>query len=411
MAIQGLRVSTNFATDERPKNWREGVLLLYPNGKTPLYGLTAAMKKRTVDSAEFNWWDKQLDDRRMQHSGAHTSNQTNITLATGDGQGALTLKDGDILMSEQTSELMLVNGDPASDTALTVVRGYAGTTKTALATTSGHNPNLLKVGNAYEEASDAPTGINFNPVKRYNYTQIFRNTFEMSRTGSLEKLRTKEQVAEARRETLEMHSMDIERAFWHGTRFEGTRNGKPIRTMGGIFNTIDSGNVKTVTADYPSGLTFAGLEEYMYNIFKFGSSQKMGFCGNRALLTIQQVCRKGTGVSWNVQMTDKEFGMNITRLTSPFGEIALKTHPMWNQVTGGTTGTASYYALESWLCVLDMENVKSVTLKESDTKYQPNIQDNGLDGMKSGYLTECSLELHHPITHYLLKNLVASAAG
>ena len=32
MTIQGLRTSENFATNERPENWRKGLLMLDPNG-------------------------------------------------------------------------------------------------------------------------------------------------------------------------------------------------------------------------------------------------------------------------------------------------------------------------------------------------------------------------------------------
>ena len=65
MAIQGLRDTLNFVTDQRPKNWREGILLLEPNGMAPLTGLTSAMSKRVTDDPEFNWWEKSLDDRRF----------------------------------------------------------------------------------------------------------------------------------------------------------------------------------------------------------------------------------------------------------------------------------------------------------------------------------------------------------
>lgn len=103
--------------------------------------------------------------------------------------------------------------------------------------------------------------------------------------------------------------------------------------------------------------------------------------------------------------------MNVNRLVSPFGELVIKTHPLFNQVQGGTTGGSAYYGMESWMFVLDAAQLQYVYLKDSDTKYEPKLEANGMDGMKSGYLTECSIEVHHPKSHYLLKNMVAAAAG
>ena len=247
----------------------------------------------------------------------------------------------------------------------------------------------------------APTGVNYDPTQFYNYTQIFRDTLEASRTAMKTRLRTGDSVREAKRECLEYHGIAIERALWHGERSSSVRNGKPQHTMRGIEKWIPNDNIKT--ANTTDGVDMEQMEEYLFEMFKYGSSEKVGFCGNRALLTLNQIVRKNGKM--NIQSGIKEFGMNVSRLTSPFGEIVLKSHPLFNQIGGGTTTAQAYYGLESWLVVLDMENIKYVHMKDSDTKYQPDLTPTGMDGMKSGYLTECSLEVHHGKTHYMIKNL------
>lgn len=411
MAIQGLRTTADFVTDQRPQNWREGIMLLYPNGKMPLTALTSLMKSRSVDDYTFNWWDKELDDRRFAlHATNGDLTTVNTTVILAAGENAKTLKEGDVLLVEQTNEYLFVTQDPGSDTQIVVQRGFAGSTPTAVdANGAGINPNLVCVGSAYEEGSLAPTGVAYDPNKRTNLTQIFRNTLEATRTAIKTNLRTGDAVREAKRECLEYHGIDMERAFFMGKSVDTTRNGKPLHTMNGLYNVIDSNNIVDVNAAYGSGLTMSGLEEYFYNIFQFGSSEKMGIGGNRSLLTIGQILRKNA--AWQFQSGIKEYGMNVTRITSPFGELVVKTHPLFNQMKGGTTTAVDYYGMESWLWVLDMQEITYVTLKDSDTKYQPDLQANGMDGLKSGYLTECSIEVHHPKTHYLLKNVVAAAAG
>jgi hypothetical protein len=66
MAIQGLRSTADFLVDgQRPKNWREGIMKLYPNGGATLTALTAMMKERKVDDAEYNWYERELTNRRF----------------------------------------------------------------------------------------------------------------------------------------------------------------------------------------------------------------------------------------------------------------------------------------------------------------------------------------------------------
>ena len=408
MPIQGLRDTSNFVTNARPENWREGILLLDPNGMASLTGLTSLMKKRKVDDPLFHWWEKSTQTRRVAlHATSGDLTLVNTTLTLTSAGGALGLKEGDILRVEQSGEHLLVTQDPSSDTSITVSRAFAGTTAATVdANGNNVNPNLMVIGNAYEEGSLAPTGVAFDPTEKTNRTQIFRDTLEATRTAQKTRLRTGDEIKEAKRECLLHHSMGMERAFWFGKKALTTKNGKPLHTMDGLINFVDSGNIKVATTDYASGITMAGLEEYMYEIFKYGSSEKMAFCGNRSALVIQQILRKNA--AWQFTSGIKEYGMNVSRVISPFGELVIKTHKGFNQITGGTTGTGPYYGLESWFWVLDMDNLMYVYM--DDTMYEKDLGANGLDGMKSGYLTECSIEVHHPTTHYLIKNMVAAAA-
>lgn len=407
MAIQGLRTSELFtgATGQRPENWREGVLMLYPNGKAPLFGLTSAMNSRRVDDPLFHWYEQALDDFRVALGANLTTTNTTLTLAA--GSNAKLFKEGDLLRVEESEEILRVSADPSSDTVLNVTRGFAGSTAATLDFDgAGVNPNLMIIGSSYEEGSLAPTGVAQDPTEVNNRTQIFRDALEATRTAQRTRLRTGDSVKKAKREALEIHSLKIERNLWFGKKTLTTKNGKALHTMDGIVNYIPAANTKVVDTDYASGLTMLGLEEYMLNIFKYGSSEKVAWCGNRAALTLQQVMRKNS--TWQFVSGIKEFGMNVSRIVSPFGELVLKTHSMFNQIPGGTTTGTAYYGLDSWMFVLDMANLQYVYI--DDTKFQPDIGENGLDGMKAGYLTECSIELHHGLSHYLLKNVHTAAA-
>ena len=390
MAIQGLRDTTNFVADQRPKNWRETIMLLYPNGKAPLTALTTLMKSKSTDDPEYNWWEKLKPSQRLALNASITNVQTTLTVASG-GRG---LGVGHILRIEQTEELVRVTTAPANDTTITISRGFAGTTATAVTLGAGINPNFHVVGTVFEEGSSAPQGINYDPTKRFNYTEIFRNTLEMTRTASKTRLRTGDAVKEAKRECLELHSCEMEKAFFFGVRVETTINSKPARMTGGLINFVDAGNVATLSG---GNLSMTILEDHLEKMFRFGSTEKLGFCGNRAMLAIQRAIRKNA--DYQLMQGQKEFGMNVSRLVSPFGELVLKTHPLFNELTSGS----DYAAVDSWLIVVDQQELNYRYV--DDTQYQAKLQDNGLDGLQSGYLTEAGLEVHFPTAHYILKNV------
>jgi len=406
MAIQGLRHTGNFVEGQRPKNWREGILMNWPNGEMTLTGLTSQMRTSKTDDPEFYWWEKQMPSQRFQLS-ADPGTSGNLSLDGGEGQ----LMAGHIIRIEETGEICLVTQDGVSGQDLQVERGFADTGSKAAAfdpTASDTNPYVLIVGSANEEGSTAPTGINYDPVKRYNYTQIFRNTLEMTRTASKTRLRTREQVNEARRECLELHGIEMEKAFWFGRRYEGFRNGQPMRLTGGIqyfieeFGEQAAGHERVWDVEGNS-ITLWDLEEIMKYAFLWGSDEKMMILGNQALQTIQRAVRYSSYME--LDTNQREYGMNVSRLFSPFGTLVLKTHPLFNYAPGG----ANFQGLNSWGFVLDMEHIRYRPFEGADTKYQRDLQENDMDGMKAGYLTEAGIEVNHPENHMLIKGLTSAA--
>jgi len=409
MAILGLRTTANFITNERPENWRQGLLMLYPNSaeaaKAPLIALTSMMKEKSTDDPVFHWWEKALDDRRLRINedldNVETAIDVDATFKT-----AFIVKAGDLLLVEQTGEIVRVASDPAANNLITVTRGFSGTVATAFNfALDGTNPYLTIIGSAFEEASAAPTGVNYDPNEKSNYTQIFRSTLEISRTAAKTRLRTVEAVKEAKRECLEYIGIDMERAFWFGKKNATTLNGKPIRTTDGVVAQIIAGAPGNVLAAPAGGLiNLDWLEANLERAFRFGSSEKVAFGSNFSLLALQQAIRKNS--TWNIQNGMKEYGMAVTRITTPFGELVMKVHPLFNQMQGGVHSLGTFYpSIANNLYILDMANLEYRYLVESDLHYEKDLQANGLDGMKSGYLGECGIEVHHALSHTIFTGI------
>jgi hypothetical protein len=422
MAIQGL-IDTGHvglpndadhpASDERPMNWRQGILQRFPNGHAPLLALTAVMKKKTVDDPQFHWWEREVSDVRLILGENIVDEATSAwTITVGPFGGAFQVKKGDILRVEETEELVQVNTDPTVDTVIGVDRGFAGS-GTALTVTQGVdvNPNLLIVGSAYPEGADTPRNIRYRPTKFFNLTQIFRDSLMATRTAMQTRLRTVDEVRDAKTECLLYHSIRMEYAMLFGQRSEGIDStlGTPVRTTQGLINRIDTGtNGDNVVDEESAGaLKMERFEELMLEAFRFGSNEKMAFCGNRAMLAFQQMARRNS--SLEITPMQKEFGMDVRRFFTPSGTLVLKTHPLFNQVQSKVVSGDTYYAMDAWCLILDMGNMTYRPLRGSDTQYLPDRQANGVDALTSEYLTECGLELQHAKNQFLIKGLFAGA--
>lgn len=410
MAIQGLRDTGNWEANQRPKDWLETILLLWPNGKAPLTALRSAMKKKPTTDPEYNWYSKLFNDQRMALNGNFTNVVTTLTVTSGASQ----LKKDHVLLIEHTGEQVRVSADPTNDTDIVVVRGFAGTTGTAInSATSGVNPYMVVVGTAHMEGSLAPTPISYNPTKFNNYTQIFRNTLGMTRTAQKTKLRTGSQVAESKRECLELHTVEMERAAWLGEKSEDVSGSEPRRTSQGIIPFIRLNSPSENKIDWQTfnsgAKNLTTMLMALEQLFRWGSSEKMGYCGNTAMLTLQNLVRLNSdGI--RLETNQKEFGMNVSRLITPFGELVLKTHPLFNRITGGVNTTA-YYGLDSTIVACDMDKMVWRPLTDSDTKYESGYETPGQDGMLSGYLTEGGYEFHHPEAWGYIQKFVGAAAG
>lgn len=411
MPILGMRTTANFVTNQRPENWREAILLMYPNsaeiGKAPLTALTAVMKKKKVDDPIYHWWEKALNNRRFlltADPGVAAGGAAGNLTVDATYNPATTVKKNDIILLEHTGEIVRVSTDPTATNTIPVIRG-ANTGGTGLALNPagvGVNPYAMVIGSAFEEGSDAPTGVNFDPTERFNNTQIFRSTLEATRTATETRLRTGDQVKEAKRECLEYFTVDMERAFWFGKKGSTTVNGKPHRMMSGIIEQIQAvSSANILTADAAVGVDMDWLMALLQTIFKDGSSEKMAFAGNLALLVLNEIVRKNS--SMQIQVGIKEYGMEVSRFTSPFGTLVIKAHPLFTQQEGGTNAGTAFYSHNASMAILDMNFIEYVYLHDVD--YEADLTNKGIDGVKSGYLGEVSVRVGHPKAHFLIKNL------
>jgi hypothetical protein len=399
MALPGMKSTADFTADERPRNWREGILKLNPRNNATLFTLTSMMKSERTTDPEFTWWEEPLFMFTFTLNGDLLAGTTTIPLVS----GGLRLKPGDTLKIGATGEVIRVI-TVVSDTSITVerARGAGGTpagTAAAVDTPVGGSgtadPTLLYIGSAYREGAPRSVGTSTAPSKKYNYTQIFRDPVEITRTAQQSTAyRTGDPFAQDKQRTAHKHALGIERAFWFGSRYETLESAQPIRYTGGITDFIPASNIY----DAGGALTMSELLGQFQNIFAFGSGEKVAFGSIRMMTLVSQL----VGLQGTVQLEaggTKEYGIDTRRIFTPAGTLRFIEHPAFS---------ATPY-LQNDLFVIDTENLRYRHLQ--DTTYLKNRQDNGVDGKADEFLTEAGLEVQHGTTHYWLRNMTSVAAG
>lgn len=415
-AVAGLRGTGNFGADERPKDFREMILFLQPNGDSPIFALTARAKKRTVTDPEFNWWDEPNDQVRMQLNGAVATSGNVLIIDSTDPTAAVLdanwgvathLKPGDMLLVEPATDSTTYSAEIVevqqviSDTQITVRRGAMGTTIAAMS----DNQYLLLISNAYAEGTAAPEAVSRNPIKYTNYVQIFKDSYEITGTVEATKFRTGDPWGNDKKRKMFDHSRAIEWSMMFGKAAEVTgQNGKPLRTMDGLLMQIPASRKKIFSAGTgATRVTYENFLEGVYRVFEYTSGagdERIAFVGNTALNVLNKMAnRNPTGgaadgvnsVTWGGPV--KAYGMNLRELILPQGRLLIRSHPLLNRHGRYVSGTWTPGIYNSSMWILDFDAVKYITLKGRDTRVKDDVQNKDEDVRRGFVQTDCSLEL------------------
>lgn len=401
----GMRGNGDWVTDQRPLNWRQQILYLYPNGMAPLTAMLSMMSSQSTDDPQFNWWTQEQTAVSGTVNGVFTTSDLSTPYTSGGVFGDILYISISAANGNRVREGHQILLRDASDYRVDVVGKVVGVARGATVAvlavkllenddnSSAHDlsdcDNFKIIGNINPEGSEMPEAIALKPTKVYNYTQIFRTPLSVTRTARKTRLRTGDQYQKAKAEALEMHSWEMELAFLWGIRTELTGdNGKPERTTMGVINFI-----RTYAAancdDYTLNPTYAGADwttsgetwfkAMLEQIFRYGSNEKLALVGSGALLGIDALAMTGGQV--NLQPAQKTYGMQILTWITPFGTLHMKTHPLFSH--DATT--------RNMMVILEP---KELTYRYiDDTMFKEYKDSSGhLDGDESEYITECGLE-------------------
>ncbi len=293
--------------------------------------------------------------------------------------------------------------------------------------------DVTLIGKSAPEGDSSRTGGLELPIEPENYTQIFREAFESTGTAlkaGMEWDETGHYKTMARQNMFRICEA-MEAAMYFGIRKTDTvtnQNGKsvPRRFTGGLLWFLEQwekGNTGNGGAfDYrPSGIDLTSVdwttntdkriikingsmsvdqfEIIMERAFMDqlpGASEKLMQCGNGFMSIFQKYCKAMSITTRNLQTKEDTYGMSITRWTSPWGELVLKTHPMWNRSMHNQSAFVVDVPCLSWRDATDRE----LTLLA-------NRQANDDDFRKDEWLGEGGLQCMFPENHLYVEGVTS----
>lgn len=412
MAHLGMRGTGDWVTNQRPENWRQQILYLYPNGMAPLTAILSMLGSEKVDDPHFHWWTEKITDVIGDIANIYTDAACTTAYVSGGVAGDIVylrvddsianyvrvghqilLRDASDYAVDVVGEVVFV--DVVSGVNLSVIGVKLLEADDNSATHDLSDADSFKIiGNINSEGAEMPDAVARDPVEEYNYTQIFRTPLSITRTARLTKLRTENDYQKMKREALEMHSIEMENAFLWGIRTLGTGdNGKPKRTTRGLINWIrecsDNCDDFSLNTDYAADTWLASGETWFDNmleqIFRYGASEKLAFCGSGALLGLNRLAKHGGQV--NLTPDSAEYGLKVIRWITPFGVLNLKTHPLFSYDV--TT--------RNMMVIFEPKDLKYRFI--TDTTFYPDKDKDSRNGKRldatiEEFLTECGLEFH-----------------
>ncbi len=403
ISFAGLRGTGNWGTDERPKNFREGILFRNPNGSAPLTALMSKSRKQSVNDPDYSWWEETLQNLRISindgsgYSAASTTLTVDAFNLSNNFPGGLALREGDVLLAEVTEtasydeEIMIVSS-VTNDTTIVVVRGAAGSTAVGIA----DGMFMTRIGSVHEEGASLPDLTTKNPTKLNNLCQIFRTVFGATETTNATFARTGDAYKMDKKRKFFDHNNKMEWAFMFGVSSETTgANGLPQRFTAGLRKFITT-NVKI----YTTSPTEDDFMDTISPIFDFTpetggvGNERVVLAGNGFLNNLNKVARNSSSTRINQDGTLKIYGMELKKYVLPQGTLGIRTHPLLS--THARFTNSAFFLNFGGLVYRPLR----------DTKFEDDVEAKGEDSRKGQWITEAGLQVHHETPMAYLGNFV-----
>ena len=364
-------------TDRPLPDFKPGLIRLDPN-QTPWTNFLLTMPERKVVQPVYNLFedfDVPVQDQ-VNLAAGYTSSDTSIVVDNGAYFGSGTLAKSLLVRNTRTREIFTVTS--VSTNTLTVVRGSQyGTTSAAM----NDNDYLEIVGWAITEGDTLPPITSTQPTTVTNNVQLFREAFGVTGTDLATTHRGNE---EDWARNMKFAMAKIKKQMEYNLRFNGARvvSGtapSTTRRTAGFEN-----YVTTNLFNARGSLSKPDFEYWMNKIFRYGSGEKVMFCGRNSMAQIDSLGYEGVVIPAD----QTKIGLAIKRIESSFGVLeVIKDHTL----SGG-------YA--DRIHIADKGHVALAVLRPF--QMLDNRQAPDYDGKKAEFLAEVGMDLSLEQAHAVI---------
>jgi len=253
--------------------------------------------------------------------------------------------------------------------------------------TAATNSIIRHIGFASAEGGASPVAASTVATQPYNYTQIVKRAIHVSGTQMASTMYgMASDWTHQRVKATEEFKLDIERMSVFGIRSILTTAGAHIRFNGGFLDNVSTNTdgMGISSSSQYTGNAFADegffFNTFCKNLFAKGSNEKVLYCGADAVIGINDFSK----VKQQTKVGEKEYGVDIQVILTPFGRLKLVWHPLLEG------------AYANWAIGVDRDDyLKYAYLSGNgvnrDIQWQDNIQTADEDERKAQYLAECGM--------------------
>lgn len=301
-----------------------------------------------------------------------------------------------MFMVVRTGEIFLVRG--VDDQVVTVERALGETDCEAIITNASTDETIIRVGTAFPEGSERPEPVSFYNISKFNYNQIFRNTWALTRTAAMLDYKDGDLQMRLKKEALMLHTRDIEMSILFGVKSFSHHNNRPRRTMDGLYRQICT----NIASPYDGVLTVPMLDDFIERVYEknpaTGSTDRIAICGSGFFGLINRLARLSR--QYVTDGSEKWYGQTLSKWVTQFGDIDLMPHPIMNEIPG----------YRNDLIILHPDSVELKYLYEAQHDHMGAQGNDGVDANNGGYITEMTMCLKGELSCGILTG-VCDVAG
>jgi hypothetical protein len=324
------------ATNELPVDMHSKQFTTFP-GLTPLTVILGRLNEDPAFNFRIDWQEENEIPTVLQVGTALASGGTALVV-TGNGN---TARDNSLLFSPRTFELFAVNGNPSSDTAITVVGAQGGTSNAALV--SGDILHVLPP--AIPETDTTVRAISVQASNVFNYISILKMQYQITRL--MDRMRTHFGGAGSKRDELKQQKWrEVRKKKEKLLMFGGRATQNSALTIeyqsGGLVHYLRNG---TLYKDFNGIFTETGFDNYIGDYFDQNpdAQQVMYFCSPN----IRRLMSEWGKDKVRISPDSKKFGFRIDTYVAGNIDVNIVTLPLLvDPVTKG------------WAWILDMQRMR-----------------------------------------------------